>query len=130
MSRRSIEPKPARVQTPTSALGTPAPNPLSEVEARKLLADRFRAAGFRIRYDFRLRFADVDVTLDGFDPLRQVGFEYLAAEELDLDVTTAERRAVARSGVRVMFVDPSDAPTVTRMVRAFLDNIPAAATSP
>jgi hypothetical protein len=85
----------------------------TEAEARLLLAERFRAAGFRVRQDVRVGGA----TLDGADPQRRVGFEYVAAAEAGAE-TVAEV-----VGWRVLVVAATDAAGVAAAADAFLDGV-------
>lgn len=96
--------------------------PISEAAARALLADRFRAAGFRIRFDVRVDVGD-GVTLDGFDPEREVGYEYVAVEERGTDLSDAERAQLA--SWRVLVIDAADEATVAAAADTFLDQLPA-----
>ena len=69
--------------------------PLDEGPARRLLAGRFRDAGLRVVEDVALA-APVAITLDGFDPERRIGFEYVAPEEAR-DLAANDRAALERS---------------------------------
>ena len=94
---------------------------ISEVEARTLLFDRFRQAELRILRDYRLATAAGEVTLDGFDPERGIGYEYIAVEERDVDPSAAERVALgAMTGVRVLLVEAGSADRVAAAADAFL----------
>lgn len=79
-------PKPAPAVVTDAA---PAPPPASESAARALLDRRFRAAGFRIVNDVRVVTGTAALTCDGYDPVRKVGFEYIAAAERGTDVFPA-----------------------------------------
>lgn len=120
---------PAASSPPAAAPVEPAPPAvdagplLSEAAARALLAERFRAAGHRVRYDVRVTVEGAfDVTLDGFDPDDRVGFEYIASGEVGTDVTAAERDALAsgEGDLRILVLDASDAATVAAAAEAFL----------
>jgi len=80
---------------------------LTEAAARALLAERFRAAGFRVRYDVQVsRDGAFALTVDGYDPARRVGFEYVAEGETDADLGPDERTALARDHEqRILIVD-------------------------
>ncbi len=96
-----------------------------------MIAARFRRAGFRVRYDVRLERDGVDVTLDGFDVRRGVGFEYLAAAEANLDLSQQERTALSRQFRYVLVVDAGPMAAVLARVDAFLVTArDAAATQP
>ena len=95
---------------------------LSEAAARSILARRFRAAGLRVRYDVLLtRPGAFDITVDGYDPARKVGFEYVDAAERDTDLHAAERDALARDPEhRVLVVDAIDAAGLDVQITRFL----------
>ena len=74
---------------------------IGETEARAILADAFRKAGFRILYDVALP-ADgpgSTIAVDGFDPRKKVGYEYIASEEL---ATAESLRKFAPTSVLVV----------------------------
>lgn len=97
---------------------------LDEASARALIAARFRAAGFRVVEDTLLRDAGIELTLDGFDPARRVGYEYVATDERGADLTDDERAAVpGLPGVRVLIVDSSGAEAVAGAVDRFLAGV-------
>ncbi len=99
---------------------------LSEAVARTLVTARFRAAGFRIRNDVLLSGEGFELTVDGYDPKRNVGFEYIATGEVGTDLSDAERAALSRdSERRVLVLDAGDERTLLAAVDAFL-----AATAP
>jgi hypothetical protein len=70
----------------------------SEVEARSLLSRLFRAGGLRIVNDRILRSGDLQVALDGFDPERAIGFEYVSVSEGDRPLGPAEERFLGQQG--------------------------------
>jgi hypothetical protein len=109
---------------PKAAVVPPSPAdaaaPMSEAGARILLSRAFRAAGYRILNDVPVRGAGYQVTLDGFDPKRKVGFEYVDPRERGADLDTAERAALARSELKVLIVDAAHGPAVEAMAKAFL----------
>jgi hypothetical protein len=90
---------------PPSARAPAASEPrLDEAAARALLAEEFRRAGFRILRDQKIAAGTGEVTLDGYDPERHVGYEYIAAEERGVDLNNEERRVLAVSGESVVLV--------------------------
>src|SRR5690606_11448149 len=96
--------------------------PASEVEARGVLAARFRGAGLRILADVRVELpGGGEVTLDGFDPDRRIGFEYVAAGEADTDLSASERESL-EAGIagRVLVVDAAPAAVVDERAAAFV----------
>jgi hypothetical protein len=123
---------------PTAQTDTPLPHgeaasqagpPLDEVTARVLLSDRFRRAGYRIRHDVRLVVEEnVEVTLDGFDPERRVGFEYVSPEEVGVAVAAAEIAALRRApDLRVLVIEPTDEAGLAAQADAFLAALAGAA---
>ncbi len=96
---------------------------LSEAAARALLSERFRAAGFRVRYDVPVaRDGAFALTVDGYDPAHRVGFEYVATAERDTDLDAAERAALAREREqRILIVDAADSAGLEAEATRFLD---------
>jgi hypothetical protein len=100
--------------------------PLGEVDARAYLGDRFRAAGLRVRYDVRVEGDGYGLTVDGYDPERRIGFEYIAPDEVDTDVSPAERaRMAADQRERILLVGPLDRTALHAATDAFLQMLPA-----
>lgn len=56
----------------------------------------FRGAGLRIVNDHAFHSSDVEVTLDGYDPERGVGYEYVAREEEGTDLSAEELVALEK----------------------------------
>jgi len=105
----------------------PSGEPLDEASARRLLAGRFRAAGLRIVEDVTLDVDGVTLVVDGFDPARRVGYEYVAAEEQGVELDGAERERLAGLGaVRILVAEPAPAAALERAMAAFLAELPAA----
>lgn len=105
--------------------GDLAGEPLDEAEARRLLAARFRAAGLRVVEDVPLEVDGAALVVDGFDPARRIGYEYLAADELGLELGPAEREALAASrAVRLLVHEPAAAGALERAAEAFLAELP------
>lgn len=125
----ALESRPPAPRAPIDAgidalLAIDAGAPLDEVTARLLLAERFRAAGLRVRYDVRLTGAGYDLTVDGFDPERRIGFEYIAPSELHTDLDRAEPDHVAADDtMQILIIGPADEPTVMAAVDAFLTHV-------
>lgn len=103
--------------------------PVSEPVARALLARRFRDAGFRIRYDVRLRGTperEFDFTVDGYDPDARVGFEYIDPRERGLDLGSDERRAlVGDTSHRILIVEPVSQVRLQELADEFLRQVAA-----
>lgn len=98
----------------------PEAPPISEIEARVLLAAMFRDAGYRILYDRTLVLGGARVAVDGYDPQRRVGFEYIAAPEVG--VWSGE---VGPDEPRILVVGPAPRRRVSEAARAFLAALPA-----
>jgi len=111
----------AGVPTEAEAGAGPA---LTEVAARLLLSERFRAAGFRIRNDVAVAGEGYELTADGYDPDRGVGYEYIATEEVGTDLVDAERVALGRDSERhVLVLGPCDEASLRRSADAFLGGL-------
>ena len=94
----------------------PTETPLSEIEARTLLAALFREAGYRILHDVVVASEGGSLTLDGFDSIRRVGFEYIDRNEQSI------RRNPAVDTVLV--VGPGQSDVVSEKARVFLEKHP------
>ncbi|WP_428261885.1 hypothetical protein [Haliangium sp.] len=101
------------------------PPPLSEAAARALLAERFRRTGLRIRADVPIERAGAyRLTVDGYDPDRRVGFEYIAEVERGVELEPSERAALAAdASVRVLIVEATDAAGVEAAAERFLTEL-------
>jgi hypothetical protein len=101
--------------------GEPGGEPVSEAEARMLLATRFRAAGYRVRHDVRVTGRGFELTVDGYDAESRVGFEYIAPAERDTDVVADERAHLARDRTyRILIIDPVTRSALEQRAHAFL----------
>jgi hypothetical protein len=109
------------IAAPTAGSPTPAGTPLSELDARVLLADGLRRAGYRIHHDVARPAGRVTVVLDGWDPERQVGFEYVARFAGDPPIDDEARAAL---GPRVLVVEPGDEAAVRAALDRFLASLP------
>jgi len=112
---------------PEPAAQPPAPRPpLGEAAARALLAGALREAGLRILHDVRVQGPGYDITLDGWDPARRVGFEYIAPEEVDTDLAASEREALtAATDLHVLILDAADHPTIESRLATFVASLGA-----
>lgn len=63
---------------------------LTEAEGSALLKVRFEQAGYAIEAPFAFSEEGVDVELDGFDPDRRVGYEFITTEAGDRASFTPE----------------------------------------
>lgn len=91
---------------------------IGETEARAILADAFRRAGYRILYDHIIVVGGQTVAIDGYDPREQVGYEYIAADEL---ATAASVRAIGGEGI--LIVEPSPREDVAKAVADFVEKL-------
>ena len=105
---------------------------LTEAAARALLAERFRAAGLRVRYDVQVaRDGAFALTVDGYDPARGVGFEYVAEAEAGADLDPDERTALARDPTqRILIIDAAGAAGTADEIRALADRFLQALETP
>ncbi len=85
---------------------------LTEAQARAFIAERFRAAGLRIRQDVPVG----GVTLDGADPQEHIGYEYVA----EGDVAGAPKV----EGWSILIIEATDVTQLTTRVDAFLSELP------
>ena len=56
----------------------------------------FRDAGFRILNDEPLEESHIEVVLDGYDPEKKVGYEYISASEARESISESEADELAR----------------------------------
>jgi hypothetical protein len=56
---------------------------IDEEHGRRVLCQLFSEAGFEIEEDHPLAIAETVVSLDGYDPVRRVGYEYIVTAEGD-----------------------------------------------
>ncbi len=109
------------------AVPAPDAGPLAgERETRAIVTARLRAADLRVRYDVPLTLGEHTVVLDGWDPQRRVGFEYVATSEGDPPVPPAWRAALADAGAHVLVIDETDLPSVERLADEFVAALPPA----
>jgi len=88
---------------------------VSEAEGRRVLKAAFAAAGFNIVEDYHFCEDGVEVTFDGFDPERRVGYEYMTREMHDKeDFTDREIGKLLtrneRGSVHVLLIDGDGKP--------------------
>lgn len=95
---------------------------VSEVEARLLLNGLFRDAGLRVVNDRRFRRADVELTLDGYDPERGIGYEYIAPGERGTDVSASEVLAL-QTETQILVVEGGTLDALETAAKAFLARI-------
>ena len=88
---------------------------MEERAARALLKARFEAAGFQIVENRGFAEAGVQFEIDGYDPVRRVGYEYVseeAGDSWDVDTVVVGKLDAARKtgDVFILVVDEHDAP--------------------
>lgn len=102
---------------------------LTEAAARAIVDRRLGEAGFHIQSDYAYHFGELSLTLDGFDPERRVGYQFLSHADADVvtdfDDAAAERIAAlaAQGTAHILVVHDHEAPTaadLTALVDAFL----------
>lgn len=116
----------ASARSATPARAQPSAPPASETVARALLFNRFREAGFRIRYDVPVREPGrFEFTADGYDPAARVGYEYIAQGERDTDLRAAEMSALGRTGeYRILVLEAAAPEALSAPVERFLARLP------
>lgn len=104
---------------------------LTEHEVRTVLRPRFAAAGVALIPDWRLSEGEIDVVLDGYDPQRRIGYEFIARASGDraqfspavLEALEARMRA---GDLHLFLIDEAAVPGVPFLERAadrFLDQL-------
>lgn len=104
---------------------------LTEAEGVRLLREEFEKAGLSIREGEPFEVAGTVLSLDGFDPERRVGFEFVTAEAGDRgsfgeEVFAALEEKLGRGEAYLLLVDEWDVeePEELRFVaRRFLDEL-------
>lgn len=102
---------------------------MDEREGSEALALCFAEAGLKIERDYRFREGGVDVSLDGFDPVARIGFEFITTEAGDRAEFTAAVIEELETRMRaeelfVFLIDEAHVPgaeTLLGAARAFLD---------
>ncbi|HEV7557014.1 MAG TPA: hypothetical protein VGO00_16220 [Kofleriaceae bacterium] len=105
---------------------------MEERKACLLLKARFERAGFHIEENRAFDEGGVQFEIDGFDPERRVGYEYIteeAGDGWDVDgAVVAALDARRKAGeLHVLVVDERDAPddaSLNEAIDAFLDGLP------
>ena len=104
---------------------------LDEGPARRILAERFRAAGLRIFVDEPVTAAGAALTVDGFDRERRIGYEYVAEGEVGLDLDARERAALSRLADPAILVgDAGSEEAIAWAADAVLAGLPSPSTPP
>lgn len=90
-----------------------------EAIARELLDRLFREAGLRIVNDVKWSRPGIELTLDGYDPERDVGYEYIAAAEAGAELDESERIAL-QTHPRIFVAAPAARDQLQSAAEAFL----------
>lgn len=104
---------------------------MDEREGREVLARCFAEAGLSIQADVPIDTAQGRVVLDGYDPDRRIGYEFITAEAGDRDEVRPEVIAelearMTRGELFVLLVDELDvggADDLALAARRFLDAV-------
>jgi len=105
---------------------------LDENLARAILNRRFEQAGYKLEADYAFREGDLMTTLDGFDPDRRVGYQFISHADADIvtDFDKASEMAfdeMRRSGrTSVLVIHDGEAETgdaVVELVNGFLASL-------
>lgn len=105
-----------------AAIADAAPKGVSEAEAREILNRAFRDAGLRVVNDLGWQKPAIDVTLDGYDPEREVGYEYVAEAERGTELDESELKEL-RNYPRILVLHPSSASAIREQAEEFLVTI-------
>jgi hypothetical protein len=104
---------------------------LSESEGVRLLREEFEKAGLSIREGVPFDAGGTVLSLDGYDPDRRVGFEFVTAEAGDrgafgADVVAALEEKMERGEAWLLLVDEwdvTDGAELALAARRFLDGL-------
>ncbi len=96
---------------------------IGEARGRAILARRFQAAGLELVADHPITLAGTVILLDGFDPVRRIGFEYVTTEAGDREELTPEVQGelearAARGELCVLLLDENQLMTEAMLERA------------
>lgn len=105
---------------------------LAEALAREVIGRAFAQAGLRMTNDVQFRTGNTLLTLDGFDPIAKVGFQYVSHGDADVvtDFDAAAEMALREldegGKIRLFIVhdgDVRDVDELIAMTRAFIDGL-------
>ncbi len=103
--------------------------PASEILARQALDALFRKQKLRIVNDVSCSAMCIDgesesfeVTLDGYDPQLGIGYEYIAQEEIGLDVNPQEAKLLHNSR-QIFLIGPASLEQVVKDAKLFLQTL-------
>lgn len=96
---------------------------MDERQGRALLRERFNAAGLTIREDYPFQEGDVAFSMDGYDPVARVGYEYVTTEagdrqELTPAILTGLEALLREGRVQVLLIDEADVEGPATLARA------------
>jgi hypothetical protein len=80
---------------------------VAEAVARRLIGERLRAHGLRVLHDENVAMGAFMISLDGFDPERLVGFEYVDQREREA-LQDLPRGMWRRQGQTILVVDATN----------------------
>ena len=92
------------------------------MEARLLLNGLFRDAGLRVVNDREFRRGSIELTLDGYDPERGFGYEYISPEEQGTDVSAGEVLAL-RAETQILVIEGGTLDALEAVALRFLARI-------
>jgi len=83
---------------------------IDEERGRRVLRRAFCDAGFQVEEDYPLQIAGTVILLDGYDPVKRVGYEYVTTEagdrrNLDQRVLTELERANEERSLQILLLD-------------------------
>ena len=101
---------------------------MSEASGREILRGVFEQAGYEIVESYPLEVGGTTINLDGYDPKRRVGYEYITSEAGDREEITptvfVELEAMMRRGELAIFlVDEADVGGLAEGAKRFLARV-------
>lgn len=96
---------------------------IDEKTGSRVLAARFTAAGLSLKDDYPFAAAGRTIHLDGYDPERKIGFEYLTTEAGDREEITPEVVAdlelrMGRGELFVLLIDEREVEDEATLIHA------------
>jgi hypothetical protein len=101
---------------------------VSEASGREILRGVFEQAGYQIIEDYPLDVGGTTIHLDGYDPRRRVGYEYVTAEagdreEITPSVYVALEAMMRRGELAIFLVDEIDVGGLAEGAKRFLSRL-------
>ncbi len=84
----------------------------------------FREAGWRIVNDAPWREGAIEVTLDGYDPEHDLGYEYVAERERNTELSSSEQGRL-RQHARILVLDACSGEELRAQAERFLQSLAA-----